>query len=121
MNTQNLTDALNILGIRHEPAGIAGKRNWFGPDGEPLGSYDAHEGWAKLKELRTAANTVSIMENGIQLDVALADANRLVEAGFIYDCEEGYYSLDNDFLDANGGDNEQAFAFIQKFLTGGAA
>jgi hypothetical protein len=42
---QSLTEALTILGIRHEPSKIEGKRDWYARDGEYLGAHDASEGW----------------------------------------------------------------------------
>lgn len=51
MDTKTLSEALAVLNICHEPSAVAGKRDWFAANGEHLGAFDAHEGWAKLKEL----------------------------------------------------------------------
>lgn len=48
---QNLTEALAVLNIRHEPSSVPGKRDWFAANGDRLGTFDAHEGWEKLKDL----------------------------------------------------------------------
>lgn len=49
--TTTLSEALAILRIVHVPSKIEGKRDWFTPEGELIGSFDAHEGWAKIKEV----------------------------------------------------------------------
>lgn len=46
---QTLSQALEAAGIHHEPSKIEGKQDWFGPDGEFLGSFDAAEGWEALR------------------------------------------------------------------------
>lgn len=53
MNTQQqtLSEVLALIGIRHEPSAISGKREWFNASGEHIGTFDAHEGWAKLRRL----------------------------------------------------------------------
>lgn len=48
---RNLTAALSLMGITHKPSAISGKRDWFADDGEFLGTFDAHDGWAKIREL----------------------------------------------------------------------
>lgn len=53
--SQTLTEALDILGITHEPSQIAGKRDWYTRSGEYLGAHDATEGWAYLKKLMKLA------------------------------------------------------------------
>jgi len=43
---------LNKLGVKHyqvTSAKNAGKRLWYGKDGEFLGEFDAHEGWRLLR------------------------------------------------------------------------
>jgi len=52
---QNLTEALDVLGIRHEPSKIEGKRDWYTRSGEYLGAHDAHEGWEYLKRIMNLA------------------------------------------------------------------
>ena len=48
-------EALAIIGIKHEPSDIAGKRDWYTRSGEYIGAFDAHEGWAKLKQINAIA------------------------------------------------------------------
>lgn len=48
---QNLTEALALIGIRHEPSTAPSKRDWFNAAGEKLGTYDAQEGWEKLRSI----------------------------------------------------------------------
>lgn len=52
---QSLTEALAIIGVEHRPSKIVGKRDWFNGAGEHIGTYDAHEGWQKLREITAAA------------------------------------------------------------------
>lgn len=55
MAEQTLTEALAVIGIRHERSKTVDKRDWFDiRTGEHLGCYDAHEGWKKLGEITSA-------------------------------------------------------------------
>jgi hypothetical protein len=51
---QNLTDALAVFGITHKPSKVEGKRDWYSPDGAFFGSYDAHDGWALVRDWNSA-------------------------------------------------------------------
>lgn len=48
---QALSEALAILEIQHEKSEVEGKRDWYTRSGEFIGSYDAFEGWEKLKQI----------------------------------------------------------------------
>ena len=51
---QNLTEALEVLGITHardDYTDADQKHTWTTTGGVVIGRYDAHEGWTKLKEL----------------------------------------------------------------------
>lgn len=52
---RTLSDVLDSLGIRHEPAAIEGKRAWYDSAGIHQGDYDAAEGWAELERRRRAS------------------------------------------------------------------
>lgn len=52
--SNSLHEALDLLGIvamRDGRTPADQKLTWYSADGLTLGRFDAHEGWAKLKEL----------------------------------------------------------------------
>ncbi|MBZ9600706.1 hypothetical protein [Phyllobacterium chamaecytisi] len=58
---KNLSIALAILAIRHQPSRVEGKRDWFAKNGDYIGTYDAYEGWMMVRRitLRIMADEVA--------------------------------------------------------------
>jgi hypothetical protein len=49
---ENLIEAAANLGFTVAPYNFPGMKDWFDADGEFVGSFDAHDGWAYVHELR---------------------------------------------------------------------
>ena len=49
---ENLIEAAANLGFTVAPSNFPGMKDWFDADGEFVGSFDAHDGWTYVHDLR---------------------------------------------------------------------